>query len=134
MLNGTLDKWLYNHNFFLDMLQRLSIMIDVASAIDYLHNGYSTPVVHCDLKPSNVLLDNEMVGHVSDFGIAKLLGAGEDFVQTRTIATIGYITPEYGQDGIVSTSCDVYSFGIVIMEMFTRRRPSDEIFTGEMNI
>ena len=89
MLNGTLDKWLYNHNFFLDMLQRLSIMIDVASAIDYLHNGYSTPVVHCDLKPSNVLLDNEMVGHVSDFGIAKLLGAGEDFVQTRTIATIG---------------------------------------------
>ncbi|XP_004233904.1 probable LRR receptor-like serine/threonine-protein kinase At3g47570 [Solanum lycopersicum] len=134
MPNGTLDKWLYNHNFFLDMLQRLSIMIDVASAIDYLHNGYSTPVVHCDLKPSNVLLDNEMVGHVSDFGIAKLLGAGEDFVQTRTIATIGYIAPEYGQDGIVSTSCDVYSFGIVIMEMFTRRRPSDEIFTGEMNI
>ncbi|WMV15334.1 hypothetical protein MTR67_008719 [Solanum verrucosum] len=134
MPNGTLEKWLYNHNLFLDMLQRLSIMIDVASAIDYLHNGYSTPVVHCDLKPSNVLLDHEMVGHVSDFGIAKLLGAGEDFVQTRTIATIGYIAPEYGQDGIVSTSCDVYSFGIVMMETFTRRRPSDEIFTGEMNI
>ncbi|KAK4710650.1 hypothetical protein R3W88_005163 [Solanum pinnatisectum] len=135
MPNGTLEKWLYNHNFFLDMLQRLSIMIDVASAIDYLHNGCSTPVVHCDLKPSNVLLDQEMVGHVSDFGIAKLLGAGEDFVQTRTIATIGYIAPaEYGQDGIVSTSCDVYSFGIVMMKTFTRRRPSDEIFTGEMNI
>ncbi|XP_049371449.1 receptor kinase-like protein Xa21 [Solanum verrucosum] len=134
MPNGTLEKWLYNHNFFLDMLQRLSIMIDVASAIDYLHNGYSTPVVHCDLKPSNILLDHEMVGHVSDFGIAKLLGAGEDFVQTRTIATIGYIAPEYGQDGIVSTSCDVYSFGILMMETFTRIRPCDERFTGELSI
>ncbi|KAK4706843.1 hypothetical protein R3W88_033560 [Solanum pinnatisectum] len=134
MPNGTLDKWLYSHNLFLNLLQRLDIMIDVASAMHYLHNGYSTPVVHCDLKPSNVLLDQEMVGHVSDFGIAKLLDAGEAFVQTRTIATIGYIAPEYGQDGIVSTSCDVYSFGILMMETFTRRRPSDEIFTGELSI
>ncbi|XP_015169542.1 probable LRR receptor-like serine/threonine-protein kinase At3g47570 [Solanum tuberosum] len=135
MPNGTLNKWLYSHNLFLNLLQRLDIMIDVASAMEYLHNGYSTPVVHCDLKPSNVMLDQDMVGHVSDFGIAKLLGAGEaSFVQTRTIATIGYIAPEYGQDGIVFTSCDVYSFGILMMETFTRRRPSDEIFTGEMSI
>ncbi|XP_060177711.1 probable LRR receptor-like serine/threonine-protein kinase At3g47570 [Lycium barbarum] len=134
MPNGTLDKWLYTHNLFLNLLQRLDIMIDIASAMDYLHNGYSTPVVHCDLKPSNVLLDQEMVAHVSDFGIAKLLGPGEAFVRTRTIATIGYIAPEYGQDGIVSTNCDVYSFGILIMETFTRMRPSDDIFTGELNI
>jgi len=93
MPNGTLDKWLYSHNLFLNLLQRLDIMIDVASAIDYLHNGYTKPVVYCDLKPSNVLVDQEMVGHVSDFGIAKLLGEGEASVQTRTIATIGYIAP-----------------------------------------
>nr|XP_009783407.1 PREDICTED: probable LRR receptor-like serine/threonine-protein kinase At3g47570 [Nicotiana sylvestris] len=134
MPDGTLEKWLYSYNLFLDMLQRIYIMIDVASAMDYLHSGYSTPVVHCDLKPSYVLLDQEMVGHVSDFGIAKLLGAGDAFVQTRTIATIGYITPEYGQDGIVSTSCDVYSFGILMMETFTRMRPSDEMFTGDLSI
>ncbi|XP_049384474.1 receptor kinase-like protein Xa21 isoform X2 [Solanum stenotomum] len=134
MSNGTLDKWLYSHNLFLDLFQRLDIMIDVASAMVYLHSGCSNPVVHCDLKPSNVLLDQDMVGHVSDFGIAKLLGAGETFVQTRTIATIGYIAPEYGQDGIVSTSCDVYSFGILIMETFTRIRPGDERFTGELSI
>ncbi|XP_049409703.1 probable LRR receptor-like serine/threonine-protein kinase At3g47570 isoform X3 [Solanum stenotomum] len=134
MPNGTLDKWLYSHNLFLNLLQRLDIMIDVASAMDYLHNGYSKPVVHCDLKPSNVLLDQEMIAHVSDFGIAKMLGEGEVFVQTRTIATIGYIAPEYGQDGIVSTRCDVYSFGILMMEMFTRTRPSDEIFTGDLSI
>ncbi|MCD7463267.1 hypothetical protein HAX54_050234 [Datura stramonium] len=134
MPNGTLGKWLYSHNLFLNLCQRLDIMIDIASAMDYLHNGYSTPVVHCDLKPSNVLLDQEMVGHVSDFGIAKLLAEGEAVVQTRTIATIGYIAPEYGQDGIVSMSCDVYSFGILIMETFTRMRPSDEIFTGDLSI
>ncbi|KAK4718319.1 hypothetical protein R3W88_016657 [Solanum pinnatisectum] len=134
MPNGTLDKWLYSHNLFLNLLQRLDIMIDVASAMDYLHNGHSTAVVHCDLKPSNVLLDQEMVGHVSDFGISKLLGVGEAFVQTRTIATIGYIAPEYGQNGIVSTSCDIYSFGIMMMEMFTRTRPSDEIFIGGLTI
>ncbi|PHT89806.1 hypothetical protein T459_04919 [Capsicum annuum] len=63
-----------------------------------------------------------------------MLGAGEDFVQTKTIATIGYIAPEYGQDGIVSTSCDVYSFGILMMETFTRRRPGDEIFSGDFSI
>ncbi|XP_070021981.1 probable LRR receptor-like serine/threonine-protein kinase At3g47570 [Nicotiana sylvestris] len=120
------------HKGYLRM--RLNIMIDVASAMDYLHNGYSTPVVHCDLKPNNVLLDQDMVCHVSDFGIAKLLGAGETFVQTRTIATIGYVAPEYGQDGIVSTSCNVYSFGILMMEAFTRMRPSDKIFTGDLSI
>ncbi|XP_016477996.2 uncharacterized protein LOC107799403 isoform X1 [Nicotiana tabacum] len=134
MPNGTLDKWLYSHNLFLNLLQRLDIIIDVASAMDYLHNGFLAPMVHSDLKPSNVLLDQEMVGHVTDFGIAKLLGAGEAFIQTGTIATLGYIAPEYGQHGIVSTSCDVYSFGILMMETFTRMRPSDEIFTGDLTI
>ncbi|KAK6796418.1 hypothetical protein RDI58_004119 [Solanum bulbocastanum] len=134
MPNGTLDKWLHSHDLFLDILKRLDIMIDVASALDYLHNGYPTPVVHCDLKPSNILLDQDMVGHVSDFGISKLLGDGETFVQTRTIATIGYIAPEYGQDGIVSKCCDVYSFGIMMMETFTGMRPSDEMFTGDLSL
>lgn len=58
MPNGTVDKWLHSHDLFLDM-QRLDIMIDVASALDYLHKGYSEPVVHCDLKPSNILLDQK---------------------------------------------------------------------------
>ncbi|CAN4081858.1 unnamed protein product [Withania somnifera] len=105
MPNGTLDKWLHSHDLFLDMLQRLDVMIDVASALDYLHDGYTEPVVHCDLKPSNILLDRNMVGHL-----------------------------KYGQDGLVSTSCDVYSFGIVMMEVFTRRRPSDEMFTGDLSL
>lgn len=76
-----------------DIWQRLDIMKDVVFALDYLHYGYSTPMVHCDLKPSNVLLDDDMVGHVSDFGIAKLLGVEETVAQTKTLATIGHIAP-----------------------------------------
>ncbi|PIN26822.1 Serine/threonine protein kinase [Handroanthus impetiginosus] len=134
MPNGSLEKWLYSHNYFLDILQRLNIVIDVACALDYLHNCYPVPVVHCDLKPSNVLLDEELVGHVSDFGISKILDAGDSIAQTKTLATIGYIAPEYGLEGLVSTRSDTYSYGILLMETLTRTKPSDDIFAGELSL
>ncbi|KAM5577287.1 hypothetical protein ABKV19_007902 [Rosa sericea] len=134
MPNGSLEKWLYSQNSSLDLVQRLDIMIDVASALEYLHHDYEVPIVHCDLKPSNILLDDDMVAHVADFGIAKLLGGGDSMTQTMTLATIGYIAPEYGTEGIVTRRGDVYSFGIVVMETFTRRKPTDEIFIGEMRL
>ncbi|KAL2538730.1 LRR receptor-like serine/threonine-protein kinase FLS2 [Forsythia ovata] len=127
MPNGSLEKWLYSHNYFLDMLKRLNIAIDVALALEYLHHGHIFPIVHCDLKPSNVLLDEDMVAHVSDFGIAKLFDEGESTAQTKTLATIGYMAPEYGTEGIVSTSGDVYSYGVMLLEMYTRKKPTDEI-------
>jgi LRR receptor-like serine/threonine-protein kinase FLS2 len=95
MSNGSVDKWLYSHNYCLNFLQRLNIMIDVASALEYLHHGSSFPVVHCDLKPTNVLLDENMVAHVSDFGIAKLMDEGQSKTHTETLATIGYLAPGY---------------------------------------
>jgi LRR receptor-like serine/threonine-protein kinase FLS2 len=95
MSNGSVEKWLYSENSCLDFLQRLNIMIDVASALEYLHHGSSIPVVHCDLKPSNVLLDEDMVAHVSDFGISKLLDEGQSKTHTQTLATLGYIAPGY---------------------------------------
>ncbi|KAM3239302.1 hypothetical protein T459_11190 [Capsicum annuum] len=125
MPNGSLEKYLYSHNYFLDIRQRLSIMIDVACALKYLHHGCSSPVIHCDLKPSNVLLDEDMVAHLRDFGISKLLGEYQGDLYTKTFATLGYIAPEYGQDGLVSTKCDVYSYGIMLLETFTRRKPSE---------
>ncbi|KAI8001923.1 putative LRR receptor-like serine/threonine-protein kinase, partial [Camellia lanceoleosa] len=131
MPNGSLDKWLHSYNYFLDMLQGLDIMIDVACALQYLYHDYSMPLVHYDLKPSNILLDNDMVAHVSDFGIAKLLlDLGECVTHTKTIATFGYIAPE----GLVSTSCDVYSYGILLMETFTRVMPTDEMFFEDMTM
>ncbi|WJX87985.1 non-specific serine/threonine protein kinase [Trifolium repens] len=134
MSNGSVDKWLYSHNYCLNFIQRLNIMIDVASALEYLHHGSSVPVVHCDLKPTNVLLDENMVAHVSDFGIAKLMDEGQSKTHTQTLATIGYLAPEYGSKGIVSVKGDVYSYGIMLMEIFTRRKPTDDMFSAELSL
>lgn len=68
-------------------------MLDVAMAMDYLHCGQTEPVIHCDLKPSNILLDEDMVAHVADFGIAKILSANKTETQTSTFGTFGYIAP-----------------------------------------
>ena len=93
MSNGSLKKWLYSHNYCLNLVQRVSIMVDVALALDYLHNGQLESMVHCDLKPSNILLDEDMVAHVGDFGIAKILVENNDATHTKTIGTVGYIAP-----------------------------------------
>ncbi|XP_059295064.1 probable LRR receptor-like serine/threonine-protein kinase At3g47570 isoform X1 [Lycium ferocissimum] len=131
MPNGSLEQWLHSDGYFLNMIQRLDIMIDVASALEYLHHGYATVVVHSDLKPSNVLLDERLIGHVSDF---SRLGEGESIAHTRTLATMGYIAPEYGSVGLVSRRCDVYSYSIMLMETFTRRRPYDEMFHENLSM
>ncbi|XP_027184002.1 receptor kinase-like protein Xa21 [Coffea eugenioides] len=134
MPNGSLEKWLYSHNHYLNLIERMSIMIDVANGLEYLHHGYTTPVVHCDIKPSNILLDEGMVAHVSDFGLSKLLSQEDCNLHTKTLATLGYIAPEYGAEGLVSTRSDVYSFGIVLMETFSRMKPSDQIFVGDLSL
>ncbi|KAF7825263.1 kinase-like protein [Senna tora] len=146
MTNGSLEKWLHpeienaNHPRNLLFDQRLNIIIDVASALHYLHYECEQPIIHCDLKPSNVLLDGDMVAHVSDFGLAKLVSTirGNSNRQSSTIGimgTIGYAPPEYGMGSEASTQGDMYSFGILIMEMFTgRRRPTYEIFADGQNL
>ncbi|KAM3239321.1 hypothetical protein P3L10_014355 [Capsicum annuum] len=132
MPNGSLEKYLYSHNYFLDTKNRLSLMIDVACASEYLHHGCSLPVIHCDVKPSNILLDEDMVAHLSDFGISKLLGEDQSDLYTKTLATLGYIAPEYGLEGLVSTKCDVYSYGVMLLETFTRRKPNE--FEGDLSL
>ncbi|CAJ2638141.1 unnamed protein product [Trifolium pratense] len=134
MSNGSVEKWLHSENYCLDFLQRLNIMLDVAFALEYLHHGSLIPVVHCDLKPSNVLLDEDMVAHVSDFGISKLLDEGQSKTHTQTLATLGYVAPEYGSKGVISIQGDVYSYGIMLMEMFTRKKPTNEMFSEELNL
>ncbi|KAL8485446.1 hypothetical protein ACS0TY_027663 [Phlomoides rotata] len=134
MPNGSLEKWLHSDSYVLDLVQRLNIAMDVALALDYLHHGHTFPVVHCDIKPSNVLLGEDMTAHVADFGISKLFDEGEVMTHTTTLATIGYAAPEYGSEGKVSTNGDVYSYGILLLEMFTRKKPTDDMFTDEMSL
>ncbi|KAG8378343.1 hypothetical protein BUALT_Bualt08G0127500 [Buddleja alternifolia] len=110
------------------------LTVDVALALEYLHYGHTFPIVHCDIKPSNVLLDVDMTAHVADFGLSKLFDEGEVVIQTNTLATIGYIAPEYGSEGKVSTNGDVYSYGILLLEMFTRKKPTDDMFSEEMSL
>jgi Leucine-rich repeat (LRR) protein len=108
MVNGNLDEWLHpdvrsneapEERRNLNLLQRLNVAIDVASALEYLHHHCQTPIVHCDLKPSNILLDDEMIGHVGDFGLARfLIEATQDYSMNQSSSigvkgTIGYAPP-----------------------------------------
>nr|XP_019704711.2 probable LRR receptor-like serine/threonine-protein kinase At3g47570 [Elaeis guineensis] len=145
--NGSLDNWLHPrvdgeevlHK--LTLLQRMNIAIDVASALEYLHHYSGTPIVHCDLKPSNILLDEDMVAHVCDFGLAKFLMTpsygDSSLVTSHTIGikgSIGYVAPEYGMGSKVSTQGDVYSYGILLLEMLTGLRPTDDRFKDGLDL
>ncbi|XP_043694413.1 LRR receptor-like serine/threonine-protein kinase EFR [Telopea speciosissima] len=146
MPNRSLDDWLHlpveahNHSRNLNLLQRLNIAIDVASDLNYLHYNCHAPIGHCDLKPSNVLLDIDMIAHVSDFGLARLLLEPDDNsseTQTSTIGikgSIGYATPEYGMGGRATIHGDVFSYGILLLEIFTGKRPTDQMFTDDLNL
>ncbi|KAI3883317.1 hypothetical protein MKX03_000333 [Papaver bracteatum] len=156
MVNGSLENWLHpdeGNTTTDDQLQlkdlnlerRLSIAADVASALKYLHHDCASPIVHCDLKPSNVLLDEDLIAHVGDFGLAKFLSEPsnnsrrlnqneQDASSLAIKGSIGYVSPEYGMGSAISTQGDVYSYGILLLEMFTGKKPTDDMFKDGLNI
>ncbi|WCJ19826.1 Receptor kinase-like protein Xa21 [Euphorbia peplus] len=142
MLKGSLENWLHPakselNSRNLNLIQRLNIISSVASALEYLHCHCKPPIVHGDLKPSNILLDDDLVAYLGDFGLAKVMSSvsRQDGQSSSIIrGSVGYIAPEYGMGEGASVLGDIYSFGILILEMFTARRPTDEMFQDDLNL
>uniref|UniRef100_A0A0E0JX88 non-specific serine/threonine protein kinase n=1 Tax=Oryza punctata TaxID=4537 RepID=A0A0E0JX88_ORYPU len=181
MSHGSLEMWLHPEDHghgkqrFLTLGERINVALDIAYALDYLHNQCVSPLIHCDMKPSNVLLDLEMTAYVSDFGLARFMCANSTAAPGNSTSladlkgSIGYIAPgernwkpifvlglyasailltypmlrklyfplftffmfsnenaEYGMGGQISTKGDVYSYGVLLLEILTGKRPTDE--------
>lgn len=130
MPQGALSRILFHWKHLnlepLSWKRRLSIALDVARAMEYLHNLANLSFIHRDLKPSNILLGDDFRAKVADFGLVKLAPDGKNSVVTRLAGTFGYLAPEYAVTGKVTTKVDVFSFGVVLMELVTGLMVIDE--------
>ncbi|KAL8048922.1 hypothetical protein ABFX02_07G098900 [Erythranthe guttata] len=138
LANGSLDKWLYYNREqeqesdpqlkYLDLIERFNISVDIAQALEYLHSGTFR----------NILLDQDMTACVGDFGLLKIISSIlPTHESSNTIGikgTFGYVPPEYGVSNLVSTKGDVYSYGILVLEMFTNKRPTGDSFKEHANL
>ncbi|KAG8045530.1 hypothetical protein GUJ93_ZPchr0008g12234 [Zizania palustris] len=131
MANGSLDAILHGKEETRGALgwpARYKIAAGVARGLSYLHHDCIPHVIHRDIKSSNILLDHNMEARVSDFGLATLMKPNDSHVTTVVAGTFGYLAPEYFETGRATTKGDVYSYGVVLLELLTGKRPTDETF------
>ncbi|KAF7809298.1 proline-rich receptor-like protein kinase PERK13 [Senna tora] len=125
--NGTLDSHLHGNGMpVLDWTKRVKIAIGAAKGLAYLHEDCNPKIIHRDIKSSNILLDDAYEAQVSDFGLARLTDDGNTHVSTRVMGTFGYLAPEYATTGKLTDRSDVFSFGVVLLELITGRKPVDQ--------
>ncbi|XP_072952778.1 cysteine-rich receptor-like protein kinase 43 [Typha angustifolia] len=125
--NESLDKLLFASAPDLpklDWRRRYDVMVGVARGLLYLHQDAHTPIIHRDIKASNILLDEKWVPKIADFGMARLFPEGHTHINTRVAGTNGYMAPEYLMHGSLSTKADVYSFGVLSLELVAGRKNS----------
>ncbi|BAT99533.1 hypothetical protein LR48_Vigan06g099500 [Vigna angularis] len=124
--NGNLNQHLQGSEFpVLDWSKRMKITIGAARGLTYLHDGCNPKIIHRDIKSANILLDNAYEAQVADFGLAKLTDDANTHVSTRVMGTFGYMAPEYATSGKLTDRSDVFSFGVVLLELITGRKPVD---------
>ncbi|CBI31817.3 unnamed protein product, partial [Vitis vinifera] len=131
MVNGSLDLWLRNRTGALEALdwtKRFKIAMGAARGLAFLHHGFIPHIIHRDIKASNILLNEDFEAKVADFGLARLISACETHVSTDIAGTFGYIPPEYGLSWRSTTRGDVYSFGVILLELVTGKEPTGPDF------
>ncbi|KAG6534487.1 hypothetical protein ZIOFF_008374 [Zingiber officinale] len=128
MAKGSLDRWIFKRNedeLVLDWDKRYSIALATAKGLAYLHEDCESKIIHCDIKPENVLLDDNFHAKVSDFGLAKLMTREQSHVFTTLRGTRGYLAPEWITNYAISEKSDVYSYGMVLLEIIGGRKNFD---------
>ncbi|KAJ7969855.1 S-receptor-like serine/threonine-protein kinase [Quillaja saponaria] len=135
MKNGSLDTWIFpshhNRDRLLDWTSRFYIAIGTAQGIAYFHEQCRDRIIHCDIKPENILLDENFSPKVSDFGLAKLMGREHSHVVTMVRGTRGYLAPEWISNRPITVKADVYSYGMLLLEIVGGRRNLDMSFNAE---
>ncbi|PIA33961.1 hypothetical protein AQUCO_03900082v1 [Aquilegia coerulea] len=126
MGNGSLDKWIFGRKKgeTLDWKTRKKIILDIAKGLTYLHEDCQNRILHLDIKPQNILLDNKFNAKVSDFGLSKLINREESRIMTIMRGTPGYMAPEW-LNSMITEKVDVFSFGVVVLEMLCGRKSLD---------
>ncbi|GAY68991.1 hypothetical protein CUMW_268540 [Citrus unshiu] len=128
MVKGSLDDWLRNRAASLDWGKRCKIVGSAARGLAFLHHGFQPHIIHRDIKASNILLNDDFEAKISDFGLARLISDCESHVSTVVAGTIGYVPPEYGGTGKATERGDVYSFGVILLELVTGKQPTGPEF------
>lgn len=121
MSNGSLKSYLFGSDRP-NWNQRVQIALGIAGGLAYLHEECRTQIIHCDIKPQNILLDENYAARISDFGLAKLLGLEQTRTSTAMRGTIGYFAPEWFKKTAITAKVDVYSFGVMLLEIICCRR------------
>ncbi|XP_028792338.1 receptor protein-tyrosine kinase CEPR1-like [Neltuma alba] len=136
MPNGNLWDALHKSWINLTWPTRHQIALGIAQGLSYIHHDLLPPIIHRDIKSTNILLDAHYQPKVADFGIAKVLQArgGKDSTTTVIAGTYGYLAPEYAYSARATTKCDVYSFGVILMELITGKKPVEAEFGENRNI
>ena len=132
MLNGSLDAHLFQSNAgTLNWSIRYHIALGVARGLAYLHQSCHECIIHCDIKPQNILLDASFAPKIADFGMAAFVGRDFSRILTTFRGTVGYLAPEWISGVAVTPKVDVYSFGMVLLEIISGRRNSPNEYTSD---